>query len=229
MLSDGRISAEFLAYLFSDSGDKYKKVAKNQGYSEEEIKEAGKKAGKSRPDYDGEVKAEAIATKDINVKEVERLRKLKVFKPNSEDAIKLFTIAATKAGLPVEWATNKNLHYILNKESLGGKVGVLNYTIRGMSLEEFYKKANASKAKNPIGSRSTASGLGQLLLENVDRYYPSGRKGIGDPIEEAIGFMKYIHDRYGSPDVARSVYGKTGTYVHAVTGKKSKKTFKEGY
>ena len=56
--------------------------------------------------------------------------------------------------------------------------------------------------------RSSATGLGQLLLSNVERYYPSGRQGIGNPMEEAVGMMRYIQDRYGSPDAAWAQYGR---------------------
>jgi SLT domain-containing protein len=70
---------------------------------------------------------------------------------------------------------------------------------------------------NPFGVKSTASGLGQLLLSNVDKYYPDGRNGIGDALNEAVGMLRYIHDRYGSPEVAGSVYGRIGKYVNART------------
>lgn len=97
-----------------------------------------------------------------------------------------------------------------------------------MSLDRFYELANGSKVKNPIGAKSTVSGLGQLLLSNVDKYYPNGRKGIGDPVSEAVGFMRCIEDRYGNPDVAASVYGKTGNYTHPTKGRQYK-PFREWY
>ncbi len=56
-------------------------------------------------------------------------------------------------------------------------------------------------------TRSSATGLGQLLLSNVDRYYPDGRQGIGDPLQEAAGMLRYIQDRYGTPDNAWRLYG----------------------
>lgn len=152
---------------------------------------------------------------NIPQSEIARIRKLKVFTPNSQDAIILFRIAAKAANLPESWATNKNLHYILNRESAGGKVGILNYTLKGkVDLSDFKDFAikNSKMSSKAVSSHfraaSNASGLGQLLLVNVDKYYPSGRNGIGDPIEEAIGFMKYIQDRYGNPDVAKSIYNK---------------------
>ena len=45
------------------------------------------------------------------------------------------------------------------------------------------------------------------MLSNVDRYYPDGRAGIGDPVNEAAGMLAYIRDRYGNPDNAWSQYG----------------------
>jgi SLT domain-containing protein len=50
--------------------------------------------------------------------------------------------------------------------------------------------------------------MGQLLLRNVDRYYPDGRAGIGNPMSEAIGMLRYIQDRYGSPERAWAQYGR---------------------
>ena len=39
-------------------------------------------------------------------------------------------------------------------------------------------------------------------VEFYDKYYPKGRAGIGDPVQEAAGMLAYIKDRYGSPEVA---------------------------
>jgi SLT domain-containing protein len=59
-----------------------------------------------------------------------------------------------------------------------------------------------------IRARSSASGLGQLLLANVDEHYPDGRAGIGDPLNEAAGMLSYIKKRYGNPDEAWRMYGR---------------------
>lgn len=225
----GKLSAEFLAYLFQDDEPHYKKIAKEvYSYSDEDVKNAYAKTASEKIEYSGELLSDKFSGSDIPKEEIERIRKLRAFPPNSQDAITLLKLASKAIGVDSSWATNPKTHYILGKES-NGKVGILNYTIRGMSLESFYKKANSSSSANPIGSTSTASGLGQLLLSNVDKYYPSGRRGIGDPIEEAAGFLAYIKDRYGSPDVAHSVYGRTGSYTHAITGKQQRKGFREGY
>ena len=53
-----------------------------------------------------------------------------------------------------------------------------------------------------ITELSSATGLGQLLLDNVERYYPKGRAGIGDPVQEAAGMLRYIEASYGNPEVA---------------------------
>ena len=39
----------------------------------------------------------------------------------------------------------------------------------------------------------------------------------------------HLTKRYGSPEVARSVYGKKANYKHAITGRVKRKGFKEGY
>jgi hypothetical protein len=59
-------------------------------------------------------------------------------------------------------------------------------------------------------AKSSATGLGQLILGNVERCYPSGRAGIGDPLEEAVGMLKYIRDhrKYGDPDTAWRLYNR---------------------
>lgn len=47
-------------------------------------------------------------------------------------------------------------------------------------------------------NRSSATGLGQLILANVDAYYPNGREGVGDPYNEIVGAGRYMMDRYGA-------------------------------
>ena len=85
-----------------------------------------------------------------------------------------------------------------------------------------------SNSKNPMWLKSTASGLWQLLLSNVDIFYPSWRKWIWDPIEEAVWFMRYIKDRYWNPDIAKSVYWKMWYFNHP-TKWRQYKGFKEWY
>jgi hypothetical protein len=104
------------------------------------------------------------------------------YPPGSAEQVALFHAAAKKSGLPVEWARSPALANIIRRES-DGRVGL----------------------QNP---KSSASGIGQLINENIDRFYPSGRAGKGVPIEEAIGMLKYIKSRYGTPERAWELYGK---------------------
>lgn len=224
-----KFSLEFLSYLFEYDDETYVKTAKNYGYKDEQVKQTEAERRVRIMKYDWNLDLDKFASLNISKEEVERIRKIRRFTPNSQDAVTLFRIATKSAWLPESWATSNDLHYILGKESRWWVVWILNYTIKWMSLERFKTLAVNSKADNPIWAKSTASWLWQLLLSNVDKYYPSWRRWIWDPIEEAIWFMRYIKDRYWSPEVARSVYGKKWTYVHAVTGKKMSKTFREGY
>lgn len=145
--------------------------------------------------------------------------------PGSPECIALFKDACKWAWVDESWASDQSLHTILNKES-NGEVGRLNYTLKNISISDFKSLAlNNDK----IPAKSSASWLWQLLLSNVDLYYPSWRNGIGNPFEEAVGMVKYIEDRYGSPDIALSVYGKLATYEHAQTGKTMEKWFREWY
>lgn len=154
---------------------------------------------------------------------------LKEYKPDSQEAKDLLTNAAIKAGLPQEWGSNPDTHWILSKESKG-LVGIPNYTYGARRFNRNRWPEVWAEIKSGVRSTSsTATGLGQLLVDNVKKFYPDGVNGIGDPMNEAIGFLKYIDSRYGSPTVARSVYGQIASYVHGRTGKSMKKSFKEGY
>lgn len=153
---------------------------------------------------------------------------IKQYKPNSPEAKELFKFIAIKYGVP-DWSQDPDLHYILSKES-NGWVGVPNYTygVRRVN-KNLWPDVWAELKAGKVTTKSSATGLGQLLSSNAKKYYPNGVNGIGDAQNEAVGFVKYILDRYGSPAVARSVYNQIGTYTHAVTGKQMKKGFKEGY
>jgi hypothetical protein len=128
------------------------------------------------------------------------------YAPGSPEQIALFEEAARQAGLPVEWASSAALQSLLEAES-GGQVGRPNYTYGERSEDPSAWAAIHEELRNgDITAKSSATGLGQLLLSNVDQYYPSGREGIGDPTEEAIGMLRYIADRYGSPEEAWNQY-----------------------
>jgi hypothetical protein len=227
---DWKITIEFIAYLTNQlNWNNYEKIAKSLSFEDKDIKK-WKDFSKNMASmsYKWSLKMEDFNKLDINNIEVERIRKIRRFRPWSKDAQILFSIACKIAKLP-DWSNNKNLHKIMWKESTWWQVGILNYTIKWMSTYDFKQKALSSSRKNPIGSKSTASWLWQLLLSNVDRLYPSWRNGIWNPIEEAIGFVKYIRERYGNPDIAMSVYWKKWSYTNSRTWRKQSKTFKEGY
>lgn len=131
-----------------------------------------------------------------------------VYRVGTPECIDLFERAAALAGLPKEWAKSQGLHNILYRESRNGVVGIPNYTYgTGLSLEQ-WKKIHTDLKNDIIRAKSSATGLGQLLLRNVDVYYPAGRAGIGVPLQEAAGMLAYIKDRYGNPENAWAQYNK---------------------
>ena len=223
---DWKFSINFLSYLSEWNKIIFEESAKGYGYSDEQIKKA-KVFDEDLLKYDWKLNLEAFAWLDVKTEDVQKIREMKRFYPWSHETVILFKIAAKVAWLPWIWATNSNLHYILWKES-NWKVGVLNYTAKSMSLNQFKSMALNSNSKNPMWLKSTASGLWQLLLSNVDIFYPSWRKWIWDPIEEAVWFMRYIKDRYWNPDIAKSVYWKMWYFNHP-TKWRQYKGFKEWY
>jgi len=125
---------------------------------------------------------------------------------HSKRAKDLFLAAARMAGLPESWARSSGLHNILEHES-DGKVGIPNYTY-GSRRDTIagWRAIHRELRAGRITAVSSATGLGQLLNYNVDTYYPKGRKGIGVPLQEAIGMLNYIAARYGNPDIAWHKY-----------------------
>ena len=99
-------------------------------------------------------------------------------------------------------------------ENPAGIPGLPNYQYQHSDLGAGYKSEEGMAAirqaiidgKDPwlgqtrvLGdNRSSATGLGQLILANVDAYYPNGREGIGDPYNEIVGATRYMMDRYGA-------------------------------
>lgn len=153
------------------------------------------------------------------------------YAPGSQEAVNLLAAAAARAGLPVEWATSKATHELMRRES-GGWVGRPNYTFGAVSSvvrAAEWPLVWARLRAGEVWTKSTATGLGQLLSSNAQKYYPDGLMGIGDPLNEAVGLLRYIADRYGSPQIALAMHGATGSYVHGITGKVRTKKFKEGY
>lgn len=128
------------------------------------------------------------------------------YPPGSDRARALFREAAKLAGVPESWADSPGLHNILRRES-NGQVGRPNYTYGSRARDPSQWASVHDELRRGVKStRSSATGLGQLLLSNVDRYYPNGRAGIGDPLQEAAGMLAYIKDRYGSPERAWARY-----------------------
>lgn len=130
------------------------------------------------------------------------------YRPGSPEARALFRQAAATAGLPVEWADSAGLHNILARESQGF-VGRPNYTYgdRARAVAR-WPEVWAELRAGTITAKSSATGLGQLILRNVDAYYLNGRQGIGNALAEAVGMLRYIKARYGTPDEAWRQYGK---------------------
>ncbi|HBP21330.1 MAG TPA: hypothetical protein DEA08_26520 [Planctomycetes bacterium] len=126
----------------------------------------------------------------------------------SNEAKQLFAAAARLIGVPESWAYSNGLHQILFKESKGW-VGIPNYSYgRRKTDHSAWASVHEELRRGRIRARSSATGLGQLLLSNVDKYYPQGRAGIGDPLNEAAGMLAYIRDRYRTPARAWALYGK---------------------
>ena len=133
------------------------------------------------------------------------------YPPGSVEQVQLFLEASKVAGTPTSWIIdsegkpNSAMVTLLTKES-GGWVGRPNY-----EFGEVYKIQNQAYwpgvwsnlhagGKPPKGRGAT--GLGQLVLTSVDKHYPDGRKGIGNPMSEAVGMLSYLNARWKSPERA---------------------------
>lgn len=133
------------------------------------------------------------------------------YPPGSPEAVNLFKEAAREAGVPESWATDPALQELLRKES-SGRVGIPNYTYgKNLSPEQIAQIQEDLRAGKRTTS-SSATGLGQLTLANVDQFYPGGRSGIGNPRSEAVGMLRYISNRYGTPAQAMSFHSARGWY-----------------
>lgn len=147
------------------------------------------------------------------------------YPPFSPELTSLFARAAPLVSVPVSWASEEGLHHLIRRESAGwvgrpngsGYPGISSPDRRAEwpSIWAELRQGTKRKCRNG-GSPSSdcypdcycsASGLGQLLLGNVDSYYPQGRAGIGDAANEAAGMMAYIRERYGTPIEAWRRYG----------------------
>ena len=128
--------------------------------------------------------------------------------PHSPAAEALFLTACRAAGVPEAWATSYALHELLRRES-AGVVGRPNYSYGARASDPArWPEVHAELRAGKRTTASSATGLGQLLLRNVDLFYPGGRAGIGDPLAEAVGMLRYIESRYRTPENAWAQYGK---------------------
>nr|MDD3720553.1 hypothetical protein [Candidatus Gracilibacteria bacterium] len=242
---DGKLTPEFLTYFINQTEkdeQKRKDLVKKLGI-DSNLLEKYSRTQRSL-NYKGYRKFEELSQEEkneIGKIDVKKLESFKVesfgkqFIPGSKEAQELFTYAAILAGLPAIWGQDKRLHDILRNESKG-VVGVANYIMdrnqkSSQELKKFAidaREISGESIASAFGVYSTATGLGQLTMSN-EKYLPSGRESIGVPVDEAIGMLRYIDDRYGSVEVASNMYGKTGSYVHSKTGREMLKQFKEGY
>lgn len=243
-ISSGNIpSGEFLSYYLSEQKwDNIQKIREELGIKDELSRNYSRKerakAFQGFKKMEELTPAEKISLSDVSSETINLWKSEcfgKKFVPGSKETQQLFTCAAIMAWLPKEWGTNENLHNILQNES-AGIVGRANYTLTNSGISGQGLKYKAIENSNlagkniasVVGVSSTAVWLWQLTLSN-EHYLPHGRSSIGIPLEEAIGMLRYMKDRYGSPDVAWSIYGKMWYYTHADTWKSIPKEFKEGY
>lgn len=172
---------------------------------------------------------------------------LAYYAPGSAELSTLLSAASGVVGLPNEWSRSTAMHELVRKES-GGWVGIPNYTwgelsdpsnasrwpaevwrpLKDLGPEQVPQWVKDRAAE--LGRKwSSATGLGQLLTSNVVLYYPSGMDGIGNPLEEAAGMLMYVAARYGDPETAYAMHGRSGSYTHAATGESKTKSYTEGY
>ncbi len=158
---------------------------------------------------------------------------LEVYPPGSNEQVELFEAAAVHLGVPKSWARSYSLQKLLTLESRGGWVGIPNYEF-GEGIDKPTNRnqwpaiwAHLRAGGAPPRGRG-ATGMGQLILATADTHYPDGRKGIGDPWNEAVGMLSYINKRWKSPDRALECY-KSGACLGGVGIYSSGGKFWNGY
>lgn len=137
------------------------------------------------------------------------------YRPGSPEQIQLFLEASKVAGTPTSWIVNSQgeanpaMTRLLTKES-GGWVGRPNYEFGDVWQTKYAAHWPGIWAKLHAGEKAPkgrgATGLGQLVLTTVDKHYPDGRKGIGNPMSEAVGMLSYLDARWKSPERALECY-----------------------
>ena len=136
----------------------------------------------------------------------------KQYKPGSPEQIALFENAADTAGVARSWASDPDFITLLRRES-NGWVGIPNYTYGSITKDRSKWPLIWEQLKaGIITTKSSATGLGQMTLPNTDAHYPAKRQGIGDAWNEAVGMLRYIKKRYGTPAAARKFHDEKGWY-----------------
>ena len=124
---------------------------------------------------------------------------------------------AVAAGADPTWAVPDNLegqalHELIARES-GGYIGRPNYTFKERARKySEWAVIHAELRANQLTTVSSATGLGQLIVANVDTFYPNGRAGIGQASDEAVGMVRYIANRYTQPFEALAYHKANGSY-----------------
>lgn len=118
-----------------------------------------------------------------------------------------------------EWVDSSAFHLLYSYESWGGCVGIPNYYYGERTHQphtwptiwDELRQGIKTSRRNAQGEQSTATGLGQMILANVKAYYPDKENSIGIALDELIGMLRYIADRYGSPEAAWAFWNEVVT------------------
>lgn len=140
--------------------------------------------------------------------------------PGSAKAKELFMYAANVAELPVEWAESRAFHELLKKES-AWRVWVMNYEFKKSAAWEIWNFkdyvvnnnwSSSWEISRKLWTVSNATWLWQMLISNVDIYYPEWRNGIWKPLNEAVWMLRYVKDRYWTPENALDFHIRNNWY-----------------
>ncbi len=117
------------------------------------------------------------------------------------------------------WNNKPALHQVVMKESWG-IIGRLNYTFQAVAdqmgtkindpqfVTYIHNQLKSGAKASDFWIRSTASWIGQFIRANVLEYYPDGFEWIGDADQESIWMLRYIKERYWTPENTVAQYGK---------------------